>query len=102
MADRSKDDAFLPRVPLYFDDVVGKRNQDYNAFTGELLAIHHFNEASETVKVAEDRYFRRLPLNLVWHHSMYLMHRFQHPHYDTNVSSATSSSLGLRSPVESA
>jgi tetratricopeptide (TPR) repeat protein len=102
MGDESKDDAFLPRVPLYFDDVVGKRNQDYNDFTGELLAIQHFNEVSGTVKVAEDRYFRRLPLNLVWHHSMYLMHRFQHPHYETNVSAATSSSLGLRTPVESA
>jgi hypothetical protein len=87
---------FLPRMPLYFDDVVGKRGQDYNDHTGELLAIHEFNGANEQVKVAEDRYFRSLPLNFEWHHGCYLLHRFQHPRYAEYVNTSSSRSLSLR------
>jgi hypothetical protein len=77
--------SFLPRVPVYFDDVVGERGQDYNEFTGELLAIDEFNAANVSVKLAEDRHFRALPLNLSWHHCIYTMHRFNHPLYDTYI-----------------
>jgi hypothetical protein len=88
---------FLPRVPLYFDDVVGNRGQDYNEYTGELLAIAEFNGANDRVKVAEDRYFRALPLNLGWHHGCYTMHRFDHPQNDVYVHNAGPRALGLKS-----
>jgi hypothetical protein len=94
--DASIQERFLPRVPLYFDDVVGKRGQDYNDFTGELLAIHEFNRENEFVKIGEDRYFRSLPMNLEWHHGAYLMHRFEHPRYDEYISTSSPASLGLR------
>lgn len=87
---------FLPRVACYFDDVVGSsRGQDYNEFTGELLAIHEFNAGNDEVKVAEDRAFRALPLNFGWHHGCYVMHRFAHPDYDRYVHTASAGSLGL-------
>lgn len=87
---------FLPRVRTYFDDVLGKGEQDYNEYTGELLAIEEFNQECEQTKVAEDRYFRTLPLNFAWHHRMYVMHRFAHPDYGTYVSAAGPESLSLR------
>lgn len=96
MRDGSDESRFLPRVPLYFDDVVGKGVQNYNDFTGELLAITDFNAANETTKVAEDRYFRTLPLNAAWHHCIYVMHRFKHPEYDTRLSKAGPGTLALR------
>jgi hypothetical protein len=85
--ERAEDTRFLPRLPLYFDDVVGKRGQDYNVYTGELLAIQEFNEVNKRVKIDEDRYFRSLPLNFEWHHGCYTMHRFDHPSYDVYVKS---------------
>jgi tetratricopeptide (TPR) repeat protein len=94
--DAAEHKRFLPRVACYFDDVVGShRGQDYNEFTGELLAIREFNEASAGTKIAEDRAFRALPLNFGWHHSCYVMHRFTHPDYDRYVHTASARSLGL-------
>jgi tetratricopeptide (TPR) repeat protein len=96
MGDDSSHDRFLPRLPLYFDDVYGRRGQDYNRFTGELLAIREFNDANEQVKVDEDRYFRSVPLNYEWHHGCYILHRFEHPRYGDYVN--TSSARTLRLP----
>ena len=56
MDDSSDNDLFLPRVSLYFDDVVGKIEQDYNEYTGELLAIKEFNDGNQKIKIAEDRF----------------------------------------------
>jgi tetratricopeptide (TPR) repeat protein len=94
--DAADHDRFLPRLPLYFDDVVGKRGQDYNEFTGELLAICEFNDGNHGVKIAEDRYFRSLPLNFEWHHGCYVLHRFEHPRYDVYVNTSSPRSLRLR------
>ena len=96
MGDEASERRFLPRVPLYFDDVVGNREQDYNEFTGELLAIREFNEENSAVKVAEDRHFWTLPINEAWHHGIYTMHRFAHPEYDTYVRRARARSLALK------
>jgi hypothetical protein len=89
-------EGFLPRVALYFDDVVGNRGQDYNRFTGELLAIDEFNDRNSEVKIAEDRHFRCLPVNFQWHHCCYVMHRFKHPRYGDYVSKASPRSLRLK------
>lgn len=96
LADGATETRFLPRVPVYFDDVSGHQGQDYNPYTGELLAIEEFNAANEQTKLAEDRTFRTWPMNLAWHHGTYTLHRFAHPAYGTYVSSADASSLGLR------
>ncbi|WP_052664290.1 tetratricopeptide repeat protein [Nitriliruptor alkaliphilus] len=91
------DDAwFLPRTPVYFDDVAGWQGQDYNPHAGELLAIEEFNAENRDVKLAEDRTFRTLPVNHTWHHGAYTLHRFAHPQYDTYVSPADAASLALK------
>jgi Flp pilus assembly protein TadD len=96
LGDGSDHDRFLPRCTVYFDDVSGWQGQDYNRFTGELLAIDEFNRGQEQVKLAEDRTFRTLPVNHAWHHGTYTLHRFTHPEYTTYVSPADASSLALR------
>jgi hypothetical protein len=89
------EEQLLPRLPLYFDDVVGTRGQDYNDFTGELLAIAEHNAEDGSTKVAEDRHFRSLPLNFGWHHGMYVMHRFGHPDYGTYIHTSGPDALSL-------
>ena len=42
----------LPRVFFYLDDITGEPLQAYNEYTGELLAIREFNEASPQRKFA--------------------------------------------------
>jgi Flp pilus assembly protein TadD len=87
---------FLPRTNLYFDDVTGTQGQYYNEFTGELLAIEEYNARNSAAKIAEDRTFRTLPMNTAWHHGAFVLHRFEHPSYNTFVSPATSETLSLR------
>jgi hypothetical protein len=96
MNDHAEEARFLPRVPVYFDDVVGNREQDYNVYTGELLAIEEFNQENPNTKLVEDRHFKTLPLNFDWHHSTYTMHRFGHPQYDTYIRKARPDSLALK------
>ena len=95
MGDSSNNNLFLPRVSLYFDDVVGKVEQDYNEFTGELLAINEFNNNNTKIKISEDRFFRSLPLNFAWHHSTFTMHRFNSPKYNNFVSDHSPQTLSL-------
>ncbi len=96
LGDGADEERFLPRMTVYFDDVVGRRGQDYHEFAGELLAIAEFNRGNETVKLVEDRRFRTLPINAGWHHGVYTMHRFQHPEYATYVGTSGPTSLRLR------
>ena len=96
LGDRAEEQQFLPRPKLYFDDVVGKSGQDYNEFTGELLAIAEFNESNASTKIARDRTFAKYPRTLGWHECIYTLHRFGHPAYTTFIGSGTPTSLRLR------
>jgi hypothetical protein len=87
---------FLPRPSVYFDNVVGRQQQDYSDFTGELLAIHEFNAANGRCKLSEDRFFRALPINKMWHHGVYTLHLFDHARYSTYLSPANADTLSLR------
>jgi hypothetical protein len=80
------DDRLLPRVPCYFDDIVGEDHVFQNEYVGELLAIREFNDAHANTKV--------LPIHGLsakrvvpapWNDSMYAMHRFDHKRYDEYV-----------------
>lgn len=93
----SKDDRhFLPRIFMYFDDIIGTEISAYNDFVGELAAINDFNAANEHIKIAENRVFRNYSLNFNWYHQSYIMHRFKHAMYDTYVSTASAKSLSLK------
>ncbi|MBV8731940.1 MAG: hypothetical protein JO336_19200 [Acidobacteriia bacterium] len=77
---------FLPRLMLYFDDVIGDDTELYNEFTGELLAIADFNLRSEDRKIAPCRHLvAKNPLE-VWRYQIYSYHDFRHPQYNQFIS----------------
>lgn len=88
--------AFLPRVYTYFDDVTGFKGQDYNEFTGELLAIAEFNERHYSAKLSLDRHFLARPVQPPWSVQVYALHRFGHPDYMTYIGKGGARSLRLR------
>jgi hypothetical protein len=89
------DEYFLPRIFMYFDDVVGNTTSLYNDFAGELAAIHDFNAQNEYIKIAENRVFRNYNINFAWYHRSYVMHRFKHMLYSNYISKASEKSLSL-------
>ena len=77
---------FLPRVFMYFDDVIGSNTWLVSEFAGEPLAIDEFNKGHAFKKIALNR---RMPLDYPdqqeWTHQIFIYHDFQHPQYDTYV-----------------
>lgn len=71
---------FLPRIPMYFDDVIGSELEMYGAHNGQLTAIAEFNEASADTKVHLNQ--NLLPLaHIRYRHQIYYAHLFGHPRY---------------------
>jgi hypothetical protein len=77
---------FLPRVFCYFDDTIGGDIELYNDFTGQRLAIHEFNAQRERVKLSPIYYLRAVANAPTWHHQMWAAHLFDHPNYNTFIS----------------
>jgi hypothetical protein len=76
---------FLPRVWMYFDDIVGS---PYSDFTGERLAITEFNARSRRGKISQDYSISCHPMNRFWKHQIFVYHDFSHPGYCTLVGPA--------------
>jgi len=76
----------LPRIPVYFDDVVGTELEYYNDFTGVRLAIHEFNAAHQSRKLSPLYYLAVFDPATRWHHQMWSFHAFEHPLYNQFVS----------------
>lgn len=74
-----QDVSFLPRMPVYLDDV---NNIDHHPFAGELLAVDEFNHDRPHRKVTKMNGLRnwRLFKNALWLDQMYWMLDLQH-HY---------------------
>jgi len=72
----------LPRIPCYFDDVLGFTFGDWN---GERLAIHEFNAAHATRKVSPfyglRHYVPAQCFNDMWVEKFWLAHVFDHSRY---------------------
>ncbi len=72
------DKYFLPRVSMYFDDIVGA---DMCDFTGERMAMTDFNSRSQTAKISPEYYTRLQDFPGFWKHQIYVYHNFAHPDY---------------------
>ena len=69
---RGKDEAFLPRIYTYWDDI----SPEYE-FSGENLAIHEFNCENELVKISPEReYYQN------YRRKIKICHKFSHPRYN--------------------
>ena len=75
---------FLPRVLLYFDDIIGTAIELYSDFTGERLAISEFNELCKTRKISPCYHLNRSVLP--WASQVFVYHDFDHPDYCRFVS----------------
>jgi len=73
----------LPRVYCYFDDTIGAREELYNEYTGELLAIREFNQQHDDRKIAliHGLIHHRI-IKSSWCNAMYALHIFDHPLYN--------------------
>jgi hypothetical protein len=75
---QGEDKYFLPRLSMYFDDVVGF---DYCDFTGERLAITDFNAGSPNAKISPEYWARLQHFPQTWKHQIFTYHNFAHPDY---------------------
>jgi hypothetical protein len=77
---------FLPRVLMYFDDIIGN-NETWlcNDFTGERLAIHEFNRDHTLKKISKDFYLPTKYPSQWWTEHVYVCHDFVHPKYNEFV-----------------
>jgi hypothetical protein len=77
---------FLPRIFMYFDDIIGDDVWLCNEFTGERLAIEEFNRGHSSKKIAKNT---NAPISyshqLWWPHHVYVYHDFGHPKYSDFV-----------------
>jgi hypothetical protein len=72
--------AFLPRMPVYLDDV---NNIDHHPYAGELLAVSEFNAAHERRKLSRMNGLRnwRIFKNALWLDQLYWFLDFDHPYF---------------------
>lgn len=75
----------LPRVFMYFDDIIGNDVWLCNEFTGERLAIAEFNQKHNTKKIAKNYYAPKRYPNSHWSDLIYIYHDFDHPKYNDFV-----------------
>jgi hypothetical protein len=76
---------FLPRVFMYFDDIVGNNTWLCNEFTGERLAIEEFNQQHKLKKICKNYYLPRAYPNAHWTDHIYIHHDFEHSRYNDFV-----------------
>jgi hypothetical protein len=75
---------FLPRVFMYFDDIIGSDTEMYGPYNGQLLAMHEYNDSQEDVKIHLNQNLRRAS-HLPYRWQIYYAHLFAHKDYDTYV-----------------
>jgi hypothetical protein len=86
--------SFLPRVFLYFDDVIGSELEMYSDCNGQLMAIAEFNRRQHEVHIGRNR-------NLIsrsdvgYRFQIYYAHLKSHPLYGKYVGYAEQSRFEL-------
>jgi hypothetical protein len=85
-------DAFMPRVFMYFDDIIGSELEMYGPYNGQLAAIEAFNAAHEAIKIHRNQ--NLIPkTHLQYRHQIYYAHLFGHPLYNSYVGGAQQEGL---------
>jgi len=75
---------FLPRIFMYFDDIIGRAYEMYGPFNGQLKAVLDFNDAQDAVKIHLNQ--NLLPhIHLKYRDQIYYAHLFNHPRYNDYI-----------------
>lgn len=88
----------MPRVYMYFDDVIGGEGELHSSFTGERLAISEFNDNHQSQKLSEAFHLKgKQNYHGFWRECIFIYHDFCHDDYCrfTGFNTATPSSLAL-------
>lgn len=75
---------FLPRLFLYFDDVLGSELEMYGAHNGQLRAIDEWNASQDAVRIHRNQNLIHQDY-LPYRYQIYYAHLFDHPDYGTYV-----------------
>lgn len=75
---------FLPRIFLYFDDIIGSEIEMYGPYNGQLLAIEEYNGRQDNVKLHLNQNLLNAE-HLPWRWQIYYAHLFKHPQYEEYV-----------------
>src|SRR4051812_16524072 len=71
---------FLPRLFMYFDDIIGTEVEMYGPFNGQLAAIRNFNDEQDECKIHLNQ--NLLPSNHIpFRYQIYYAHLLRHPDY---------------------
>jgi hypothetical protein len=90
--DTPGNDAHLPRVYCYFDDIVWPPHACHNEYVGELCAIREFNEEHENLKLCPIHLLRNMRVHPEpWNEQIYILHDFRHSLYCRNITPAEAS-----------
>lgn len=92
---KSRPSAFLPRVFLYFHDLIGSEYEMYVRSNGQLRAIREYSEKDEFLAI--DLNQNLMPrYDFSWRYQIYYAHLFSHPDYGAYVGA------GRQDAIESA
>lgn len=75
---------FLPRMFMYFDDVLGSELEMYGEHNGQLRAISDLNAGSEDIRIHRNQNLIHQDY-LPYRHQIYYGHLFNHPDYNTYI-----------------
>jgi hypothetical protein len=76
--------SFLPRLFMYFDDIIGSEVEMYGPVNGQLAAIEQFNAEQEQCKIHLNQ--NLLPLNhIIFRYQIYYAHLLTHPDYSRYI-----------------
>jgi hypothetical protein len=76
----------LPRVFMYFDDIVGDDIALFSEYTGVPLAINEFNASHDSQKVCKTTHLAKAAYSEVWRHQIFIYHDFASKDYCRFVS----------------
>lgn len=76
----------LPRVFMYFDDIVGDDVALFSEYTGVLLAINEFNAGHDNQKLSKTTHLEKRAYPETWQHQIFIYHDFASKDYCKFVS----------------
>jgi len=80
-------DHFLPRIFMYFDDIIGTDSEMYGPHNGQLAAINEFNAKTGDVKIHLNQNLL-MKSHLNYRYQIYYCHLFSHPRYNEYLGDA--------------
>lgn len=75
-------DHFLPRVMMYFDDIIGSESEMYGPCNGQLAAINEYNSLNRNVSVHLNQNLLQKN-HIKYRYQIYYAHLFAHANYST-------------------